>query len=270
MMPRTDYFTFKIRLVLRMSVMGLNTLFFVVAFLVFVLSGLCRAELYMYKDKDGRTHFTDNLADVPEDQRSQVSRLPETKSPVVPETQPAEEPAVSKEAGAAAPEAAPEPDEEKKDRAVIEALEATKKGLDKERRQLEKEQDELMLKAQQMRIEGKIRVVNGDLIALHERMVQHQHARDAFRRDWEALHGPPPDDSPDYQALKDLKASFEEERGDLDREQAALFERGKYIRTDYAARAYKVKMRELHDRIVAFRGQRDGLEKTWEAVYSLP
>lgn len=266
----TKHFIFRVRLIPQMKVSGLHTLFLMVAFFVFVLPGLCRAELYMYKDKDGLTHFTDNLADVPEDQRSQVTRLPETKSPVVPEAEPVKEPAVSREAEAAAPEPVPEPNQEKKDPAVLESLKATKNELDKERRQLEREQDELLQKVQEMRIESYIRVVNRDLMALHRRMVQHQQAREAFERDWEAFHGPPPDDSSDTRALKDLRASFEKERGDLDREQAALFERGKYTRTDYAGRAYKVRIRELRDRIVAFRDQRDAFEKAWGAVYSLP
>jgi hypothetical protein len=271
MMLGTKHFIFRGRLIQRIKASGLHTLSLTVAFFVFVLPGLCLAELYMYKDKDGLTHFTDNLADVPEDQRSQVTRLPETKSPVVPKAESVEEqqPAVSQEAEAAAPEPVPEPNQEKKDPAVLESLKATKERLDKERRQLEREQDGLLQKVQEMRIESNIRVVNRDLMALHERMVQHQQAREAFERDWEAFHGPPPDDS-DTRALKDLRASFEKERGDLDREQAALFERGKYIRTDYASRAYKVRMRELRDRIVAFRAQRDAFEKAWEAVYSLP
>jgi hypothetical protein len=270
MMLGTRHFIFKVRLILPMKVSGLHTLFLTVAFFVFVLPGLCRAELYMYKDKDGLTHFTDNLADVPEDQQSQVTRLRETKSPVAPEAEPVEVPSVSQEAEAAAPEPVPEANQGKKDPAVLESLRDRKKELDKERLQLEREQDNLLQKVQEMRIESNIRVVNRDLIALHERMVQHQQARDAFERDWEAFHGPPPDDSPDTQALKDLRASFEKERSDLDREQAALFERGKYIRTDYASRAYKVRMRELRGRIVAFRAQRDAFEKAWEAVYSLP
>lgn len=41
------------------------------------------AEIYKYKDPSGVTIFTDNLADVPPDQREDVQRFKEIKSPEV-------------------------------------------------------------------------------------------------------------------------------------------------------------------------------------------
>jgi len=46
-------------------------------FILFFFCSPLSAEYYQYKDKDGVVHFTDNLGDVPEEQRAEVNRYEE-------------------------------------------------------------------------------------------------------------------------------------------------------------------------------------------------
>jgi hypothetical protein len=46
-----------------------------------LIPGLCFAEFYKYRDADGVLRFTDNLADVPRDQREKVQQYQETATP---------------------------------------------------------------------------------------------------------------------------------------------------------------------------------------------
>lgn len=46
-----------------------------------LIPGLCPAEFYKYRDANGVLRFTDNLLDVPEDQREQVQEYKEIVTP---------------------------------------------------------------------------------------------------------------------------------------------------------------------------------------------
>jgi hypothetical protein len=50
-----------------------------------VIRGECGPEVYKYTDKDGIVHFTDDLSDVPVEQRTKVEAYQERKPPGVPE-----------------------------------------------------------------------------------------------------------------------------------------------------------------------------------------
>ncbi len=53
-------------------------------FFGFLAAGNLSAEYYRYTDKNGNLRFTDNLADVPEDQRKKVKAFQEIQSPPAP------------------------------------------------------------------------------------------------------------------------------------------------------------------------------------------
>ena len=46
-----------------------------------LVPGLCLAEFYKYRDANGVIRFTDNLGDVPRDQRENIQEYPETVTP---------------------------------------------------------------------------------------------------------------------------------------------------------------------------------------------
>lgn len=252
----------------------------ILAFGVFILPGLCRAELYMYKDGNGAVHFTDKLENVPVDRRSEVRILPERggvvseAEPAETETEPAQTETTDTKEETGTPEGAPAQDEEKadqddKDQARLEALMDRREELEKERSQVEQEQYELMNKIQRMRMEREIRNLNRDLIEVNNQVVEGQKKWDAFEEKWEAYHNPPKD-SPDYQGLKETRSDLDTERFQINEDMADLLKRGRSIRTNFSARGYKNKMKVIKDRLVLFRNQRDAYEKEWDAFYSSP
>jgi hypothetical protein len=50
-----------------------------------MIPGLCWAEFYKYRDANGVVRFTDNLGDVPRDQRENIQEYQETTTPEVTE-----------------------------------------------------------------------------------------------------------------------------------------------------------------------------------------
>ena len=258
----------------------------ILAVCVFVLPGLCRAELYMYRDRNGSVHFTDKLENVPLDRRSGVKVLEESeteateadatqKESAETESMPAEEEgtAHTKEK-AGRPEAAPAQDPEKtdtdeKDQARLEGLMALKEDIEKERASVEQEQYEIMNKIQTIRLEREIRNLNRDMIDVNNRVAEGQRKWNAFAEKWEAYHDKSKDSS-DYQRLKETRSALEIENFQINEEMDDLLKRGRSIRTNFAARGYKNKMKELKDRLVMFRNNRDAYEKEWDAFYSTP
>ena len=116
--------------------------------LAFLFPGYSSAELYMYKDKDGNVHFTNNTAEIPADLQSEAKRLPEKKGYKVPapkpsetvgddEPEPSEKKAGDETADTAPAEESSEAKEEQKDPAVLKDLQGRKAALDNERAELE-------------------------------------------------------------------------------------------------------------------------------------
>lgn len=253
-----------------MWTLSFRILLWMTALGVLLPSSVSWAELYMYRDKDGVVHFTDELDKVPPHQRPGVKELPATPPDAPPTAEPEEaERKTDEKQEVVQPEAPPEEktEDKAKDPAKLEILKEKKDALDQERARLEAKQDELMTKVQKMRIEGKIRVINRELMDVHAQLLQHHGKREAFEAKWEAYHDPSKD-SPDHEELRASKASLETERSRINQELAPVLDRGKSVRTNYAGRAYKTKIGELQQQIHDFQRQRDIFERKRDGFYT--
>ena len=153
-----------------------------------VLSGVCRADIYSYTDKNSLTHFTDNLADIAEEQLTEIKVYQKTKSLVTPKEKPLPKAVTSEPSRSTTPVASPRLARQAKDPAALEVLKARKAALDMERAQLEKEQAELAEKGRKLRIGTAVRAHKRRMKELNDRFVVYQKKRDAFEKDWDAYH----------------------------------------------------------------------------------
>lgn len=259
----------QVRLVCRHWRAGLCRFAWIVIVLVFLIPGYSSAELYMYKDKEGNVHFTNNRAEIPADFQSGAKRLPDKKGYQAPPPKTAETEAVEETEKPPPAQESSDAKEEQRDPAVLKDFQARKAALDTERAQLEAKQDELMRKVQTYGMETPVRRDNREIIDVSERLAEQESKRDALVADWEA-YVVPPKDSPDYETLKETKASLDSERKQIEEEQAQLLQKGKSVRGSVSHRYYKNKTRDLLERMTAFHNKRDAFEKKWEAFYSSP
>jgi hypothetical protein len=238
-----------------------------VVVLVLLFPGICRAELYKYTDKEGIVHVTDNLADVPEEQRAEVEAYQELRDVGVTEKKLLQKDAADETSTRTIPGATPGPATQEKDPAVLEELEARRTDLDTERTQLERERAKLMEKGQELRATRAIWALNADFRELSGRFAAHQEKRNAFEEDWDAYYASLKD-SPEVEKLKARHATLDMERIQLQDELSKLVEKERDTRQRRKIRWHKRNLQELNERIVAYQQKRDTFEKDWDAFYS--
>ena len=229
----------------------------IVAF-AFVFPGVCLADFYRYTDKDGITHFTDDLGNIPEDQRIQIETYRKSETLAAPTNEP---PAKT------APATSPGQTGQTNDQSKLESLEARKAALDMERAQLEAEQMELAQKGQKLRTGVALRGHKRRMRELNGLVVTYRGKRDAFEKDWQAYYSLR-EGSPESESLMARKAALDVERAQLEAERAELAEKIQKVRSMLMIRADSRRMKEVNDRLVAHHKKRDAFEKDWQACYS--
>ena len=233
-----------------------------------LFSGMCRAEVFQYRDDEGVVHFSDSLDDIPKGR--QIEEVyDEPKSFDTPEEESLKKEATKEVPGKEAPEAASESATPEKDHSV-EALEARRMSLDIERSQLEEELAKVIERGRTQRVTRAIRKVNADLKVVVEALAEHQVKRDAFEKDWEEHHAPLKD-SPEVEKFKGRKADLDGERVQLQERLSELAEKNpRQINQRREIRWYKVDLREINQRFSEYRKQRDAFEKDRDAYYAAP
>ncbi|CAN2046118.1 putative DUF4124 domain-containing protein [Candidatus Magnetomoraceae bacterium gMMP-1] len=106
----------------------------IIILIVILIPVILLAEFYKYRDKEGVFRFTDNFADVPEDQRKQADKYDELKSQIRKKKQ---------EANNYAPTEKTDKQKLSEKIAIEERLKALKKKLDIEYQSIIKEKEEI-------------------------------------------------------------------------------------------------------------------------------
>lgn len=147
------------------------------------------AEFYRYKDAQGVMRYTDNLAEVPEDQRPQVTTYQEVRTPP-----PAPPPAGERQAEGSTPADDAPIETFAVDPATLERLDATKKALDQEYAELMDSKQKL-LKEKEEKLKGlaardvTARKDYEDRVkALNDRIQDYEKRREAFVQESSALN----------------------------------------------------------------------------------
>ncbi|UCG13140.1 MAG: DUF4124 domain-containing protein [Deltaproteobacteria bacterium] len=161
---------------------------------VLVTPSLVAAELYKYTDKHGTVHFTDNLANVPVDQRSSVKSYKEIRvAPSQQRTAPGE----NKQPGTAerTPESSSDLVEQKgtqttpsEQQAVAQRLSTTRKALDREYRQLSEESETIAKQRRGCVTDTCRKKYNDKAKSLNRRIEAYENKRRTFDKEVEAFN----------------------------------------------------------------------------------
>jgi len=145
------------------------------------------ADFYRYKDENGVLRFTDNLSEVPVDQRPKVHSYKESTGSQTP----------GKQAGEAKPEASGDTDsteasETRKDKKPtdqeIEKLLEIKAALDKEFAELEKEKQVLANQKGKLKTRSQIKARNEKVTRYNKRLAEYEKRRKAFQKEVDAFN----------------------------------------------------------------------------------
>ena len=157
-----------------------------------------RAEFYKYVDQKGVVHYTDNLAEVPKDQRPGVATYSQPEDFAKPE----------EAAETAAPEAAAEPGEKAAEpsgggaeettkgtrtvntqaAAEVERLQKIQNDLDQEYDSLMVEQEALKKAREAIKVDKDMRAHNEKVRALNQRITDYEKRRKAFKKEADAFN----------------------------------------------------------------------------------
>ncbi len=168
--------------------MGKLTLITASALALFLAALPASAEFYKYRDASGVLRFTDNLAEVPPDQRPNVStyegvqtsgNAPEEQAAAPPGADGQREAAV---AGGTGSEVKEDLEEERK------RLEGVKQTLDKEREDLARQKEALKEERKNLRDERDARVYNEKVKELNDRIAEYEQRRKAFQEQADGLN----------------------------------------------------------------------------------
>jgi predicted RNase H-like nuclease (RuvC/YqgF family) len=140
-----------------------------------VIPGICTAEFYKYVDKDGVVRFTDDISQVPEDQRKDVDTFKSVEPPPALETQ---EGSGSADAGqeSAAPQKGQLDARQQQLQAEIQQLDAEYQGLMEEKAALEQE-------LSTVRTKPKMRVYNEKVRVLNEKLSEYSNRRSELEKE---------------------------------------------------------------------------------------
>lgn len=147
------------------------------------------AQFYRYTDARGNVRFTDDINQVPEDQRARVRRYAEAAAP---ETEAAPEPAKSSTAGRTAPDPAAPPDTEAEAPGSLEdiraRIEERKKRLEAEYRALADERAALAQEKEARKSREQIHAYNRRVEAFNQRAARYEEETETLRREVEAFN----------------------------------------------------------------------------------
>jgi len=147
------------------------------------------AEFYKYKDQNGTLHFTDNIAEVPKDQRPQVERYTEQKDQVAPEKK--RRKVRREDSGqqkAQVDKIKKIEIRQEKTKIAAENLSRIKAAMDKEYANLMKEKKTLVRVGNTMTDPSNIEVFNEDVINLNERIAEFEKRRLEFKKKADAFN----------------------------------------------------------------------------------
>jgi len=157
---------------------------------------------------------------------------------------------------------------------TLEVLKARRLALDQDRSQIEREltgvirvgleQEDISTK----RTKRAICKVNQDLEAMTKRLAVHQQKREAFERDWDQYYVTLKD-SAEVKSLKERKRALDWDRTQIEQKLSGLVKKnGQPISEEKEIQWYQVALREIDERLVGYRQNRDAFERNWEAFYS--
>ena len=139
------------------------------------------AEFYKYRDKNGAIRFTDNLAEVPADQREKL-KIYEGSARAADRALPAASGQVAAQNGTAS-ETAPEPAEKAAGEALIADLHRRQQALMEEYDALQKEREELTAAPGKRVSQAEQKKYNQQVDALNARLADYQKRRAAFEEE---------------------------------------------------------------------------------------
>lgn len=147
--------------------------------------GSSQAEIYEYKDENGVLHYTDNLNEVPEDQRAQIKRHKEAEDFLTPaqlqkkrQLENAKRRKSSVEAGKSRPRKAPKTLTSQQKR----RLEKIKRELEQTRIALVQEQQALLKFNTKLADDNRLRSHRRQVMNLNKRIQAYEQERQAFER----------------------------------------------------------------------------------------
>jgi hypothetical protein len=151
------------------------------------------AEFYRYTDKNGVVHFTDDLAQVPEDQRPDVRRYSEPDDLLTPQqrAQKARQKAVRLQEAATASvkkKVKKEAILKTNDRSVVARLNKIKAALDEEHAGLVKEKETLVNEKDTLMTPANVRAYQSKATRLNERIAAYEERRKAFQEEVDAFN----------------------------------------------------------------------------------
>ncbi len=138
--------------------------------------GTTHAQLYRYKDAHGNWSYTDNLADVPLDQREDCKQYETIETPTA-------QPIRKERTPDATEQTAPEETGRLRDE-----LQARKAALDQEYEELVKESGELEKRSQNLKSEEERRTFENRKTAFNQRLKVFEERRQVFEKDLQAYN----------------------------------------------------------------------------------
>ncbi|MGD8267439.1 MAG: DUF4124 domain-containing protein [Desulfobacterales bacterium] len=134
------------------------------------------AQLYRYKDTHGNWSYTDNLADVPKDQREDVKQYEPIETPTA-------QPVRKERTSSAEDQGVPEETGRLRDE-----LQARKAALDQEYEALVKESGELEKRSQNLKSEEQRKAFENRKTAFNQRLKAFEERRQVFEKDLQAYN----------------------------------------------------------------------------------
>jgi hypothetical protein len=251
----------------RMHIYDLRVLVCII-FVSFIFSPcLCWADYYRYQDKNGVIHFTDDMADIPEDRLNNIKTYQEGRSSALPGQKPSTRAESPEASNSTKPTASPETTDHEKDPSLLESLNTSKIALYMERNQLEKELSNLVEKELKLRTKIAVRAHNHKMEEFNDRFAAYKKKRSAFETDWINYYSFV-EDLPELGKLNSEKATLYIERSQLEKELAELVENGQKLKTKMAARVHKLKMKEFIGKFTIYQNKRNKFENEWYNFYS--
>jgi hypothetical protein len=162
-------------------------IFVLISFLLFSVSA--SAEFYKYTDEDGNIRFTDDINQVPEEQRSRIRSYVESQSEEVPEQEATQENPEKSEQQANFPDLSENDAEEGSLEELKSRIDAIKQEIDQEYAALLKEKEQLAEEKKQVKTRPQVEGYNKKIEGYNMRgedFMKKQKERDALIDDYNA------------------------------------------------------------------------------------
>jgi hypothetical protein len=162
-------------------------IFVLISFLLFSVSA--SAEFYKYTDEDGNIRFTDDINQVPQEQRSRIRSYVESQSVEVPEQEATQENPEKSEQQANFPDLSEDVAEESSPEELKSRIDEIKQEIDQEYAALLKEKEQLAKDKKQVKTRAQIESYNKRIESYNLRgqdFMKKQKERDALIDDYNA------------------------------------------------------------------------------------